>query len=426
MFRFIDPQKGEILLDAAVIAAALAAGAAQFLPAGALGTTLIKTGIVADSGGIQAGATPLPAAINVVSTVGGSGYSVALPPITPNVGVLGSVGSIIFVSNSAATNAMQVFGGGVDDTINGADDQTGVAVAAGVNVWFAATSYDPVAKAGTWLMTNSQAAAVAAITSGSIAGVTIDNSVVGGTTPAAGTFTDLKAAQIEGTDSSLDIVGLSAAQGGTVVSRGGPSSTSANAGGPNSLIGGTPGVTGVGGPAHVKGGPGGATSGKGGTADVIGGDAVGTGASGGAVLLQGGAKNGSGLDGPVINRGTYQGFKQATPTAKTTDATLTAAEVLSGLITANEGGAATATYTFPLGTDLDAALPTDFTTGDSFMLRAVNISTVAAEIATFVGNTGTTLKGSGAMLANDAAANKSSAAFLIRKTGSGTFDIFRV
>lgn len=236
--------------------------------------------------------------------------------------------------------------------------------------------------------------------------------------------------------------GATSGAGGAAVNRGGAGTAGNSAGGAASNIGGAGqgsaaggaatttggvgGATGAGGAASVVGGAGGATSGKGGAVSVTGGAGSGGNAAGGSVILSGGAKNGSGLDGAVINRATFQAFKQAAPAAKTTTATLTAAEVVGGLITANQGASGAATYTFPTGTDLAAALPSDFTTGDSFLFRVTNISTDAAEDVTIAGGTDTTLVGSGFVASNNAGTDKSAGTFLIRMTGATTFSFYRV
>lgn len=104
---------------------------------------------------------------------------------------------------------------------------------------------------------------------------------------------------IGGSDATLTIAGLGAAQGGLVSVTGGTSSTSGNAGGAVSLVGGTPGATGVGGAASVAGGIGGATSGTGGAVTIAGGAGTNGNANGGAVTINGGAKNGSGANGAI-------------------------------------------------------------------------------------------------------------------------------
>lgn len=112
--------------------------------------------------------------------------------------------------------------------------------------------------------------------------------------------------------------------------------------------------------------------------------------------------------------------------AKTTTTTLTAAEVVGGLITANQAGGASATYTLPTGALLQAALPAGFATGDSFLFSVTNVSTVAAEDATIQGGTGTTLKGNGVVASNAAATDESAATFRFIKTGDETFDVYRI
>lgn len=128
-----------------------------------------ETGITAGTTQTQAGATQLTAQINRVDTVGTTSDGVKLPEITASPGRLGSLGSMIFVANAGA-NTMKLYGG-TGDTINGVATGTGVTVAAGVNVWLVAVTFNPTTGVGTWLMTNSQAAAVAAITSGTITGI---------------------------------------------------------------------------------------------------------------------------------------------------------------------------------------------------------------------------------------------------------------
>ena len=115
-----------------------------------------------------------------------------------------------------------------------------------------------------------------------------------------------------------------------------------------------------------------------------------------------------------------------TVAAKTTTTTLTAAEVVGGLITSNQAAGGAPTYTLPTGTDLQAALPGGFATGDSFLFSVVNISTVAAEDATIQGGTDTTLVGSGFVASNAATTDKSAATFRIVKTGDHAFSVYRI
>ena len=114
----------------------------------------------------QAGGYQLTAQVSRVATVANAADAVTLPPAL--------VGKNILVINSG-TNSMQVYGNSTD-TINGTAGATGIAQPASTMFEFTCTT------AGAWLYT---------VANGSYTG-TFDG-VVGGNTPAAGTFTNLKA-----------------------------------------------------------------------------------------------------------------------------------------------------------------------------------------------------------------------------------------
>ena len=116
---------------------------------------------------------------------------------------------------------------------------------------------------------------------------------------------------------------------------------------------------------------------------------------------------------------------QGAPSAQTTTATLTAADLLSGIITADQGASGAAAYTLPLATAMDTALPT-FDAGDSFDFSLLNISTDGAEDATILTATGWTLVGSIAVQSNDAATSKSAGLFRVRKTAAGAYTLYRI
>lgn len=105
---------------------------------------------------------------------------------------------------------------------------------------------------------------------------------------------------------------------------------------------------------------------------------------------------------------------QPTPTAKTGAATLTAAELATGIITYT--GAAVA-LTMPLGTDLEAAF-SSMKVNSSFAFYIIN--TGATNAATVTANTGVTLVGTAAVAA------ATSAKWLVRKTADNTFVAYRV
>lgn len=269
------------------------------------------------------------------------------------------------------------------------------------------------------------------------------------------------------------VTGLAAAQGGTVNVVGGASSTSANAGGPVAVTGGAGGATAIGGAVSMTGaaGRGGAAggaasltagagqgtgagaitavtggasgaglTGNGGAVRAIGGAALSTNGSGGNVVATGGASTGTGAGssilltpgavstgaaGGVFSRG-VQIVKQGTPAALTTSATLTAAQVLTGILTSSQGASGAPAYQLPTGTDLQAALPGDLANDDAFIFSLINISTDAAEDASITTNTGWTLVGSMAVQSNDAITSKSAGRFMARRTSSNNFTLYRI
>ena len=105
---------------------------------------------------------------------------------------------------------------------------------------------------------------------------------------------------------------------------------------------------------------------------------------------------------------------QQAPVAKTAAATLTAAELATGIITYT--GAAVA-LTMPLGTDLDAAF-SSMKVNSSFDFYIINIGGTNA--ATVTANTGVTLVGTAAVSAG------ASSNWRVRKTADNTFVAYRV
>lgn len=122
---------------------------------------------------------------------------------------------------------------------------------------------------------------------------------------------------------------------------------------------------------------------------------------------------------------TSAGRTQAAPAAKTVSATLTTAELLSGIITVNEGAGGASALTLPLAADLDAALPWAGV-NYAFEISLINISTVAAEDATMTTNTGWTLVGEMTVESNDADRARSAGLFLARKTATGAWTLYRI
>lgn len=184
-------------------------------------------------------------------------------------------------------------------------------------------------------------------------------------------------------------------------------------------------ATAPGGTALVKGGSGGTTSGAGGPTDVFGGDATAGNSNGGDVNIVGGAKQGSGVNGVVRVLGATQ-VSQGAPTATTVSATLTAAALLSGIITVNQGAAGASAQQLPLATAMDTALPSS-AAGEAFDFSVINISTVDAEDASLTTNAGWTLVGAMEVPAYSAVGSlNSSGRFRARKTGAGAWTLYRL
>jgi hypothetical protein len=109
----------------------------------------------------------------------------------------------------------------------------------------------------------------------------------------------------------------------------------------------------------------------------------------------------------------------AAPQTATATATLTAAQVTGNWLVANPSTSA-ATYTLPTGTLIDAAVP-NATVGSTFDLSIVNTGTTSGAV-TLATATGITDGGNAFV----AVAVTSSAVFRFRKTGEGTWTVYKV
>jgi hypothetical protein len=109
------------------------------------------------------------------------------------------------------------------------------------------------------------------------------------------------------------------------------------------------------------------------------------------------------------------------PVSVTTAATLTAAQVLNGLILANSGiTAASVTYTLPTVADLEADLSNSDKVGTSFTFRLVNLGT-SSGTAIIATNTGWTITGSLTMTVPVT----TGAFFIARKSAAGAWTLYR-
>ena len=111
----------------------------------------------------------------------------------------------------------------------------------------------------------------------------------------------------------------------------------------------------------------------------------------------------------------------ATPVSVTASATLTAAQVLNGLILANNGVTASQTYTLPTVTDLEAVLVNSDRVGTTFSFRVVNLGT-SSGTAVIAAGTGWTVTGSLTMTIHVT----TGAMMIARKTAAGAWTLYRV
>jgi hypothetical protein len=109
------------------------------------------------------------------------------------------------------------------------------------------------------------------------------------------------------------------------------------------------------------------------------------------------------------------------PVSVTTAATLTAAQVLNGLILANSGITASVNYTLPTVADLEARLINSDRIGTSFSFRVVNLGT-SSGTAVLVTNTGWTITGSLTMTIPVT----TGAQLVARKSADGAWTLYRV
>ena len=108
------------------------------------------------------------------------------------------------------------------------------------------------------------------------------------------------------------------------------------------------------------------------------------------------------------------------PATATVTATLTAAQVLSGILLGSPGTSAAA-YTLPTVATLEATL-TSAKVGSTFDLSVCNVDGSSSGVITMTAGTGWTIVG----LATVAATAGTSQLFRARKTGSGTWTLYRI
>ena len=128
-----------------------------------------------------------------------------------------------------------------------------------------------------------------------------------------------------------------------------------------------------------------------------------------------------------IMKRVFSGKVQAAPTAMTVAATISVAAIKAGLITATHSAGATAAYTLPTGTVMDAALTADIIINDSFDFTIINLSAALADTITLTAAaTGFTIVGQATVdSAHGDSEFPSSGTFRCRKTAANTFVAYR-
>jgi hypothetical protein len=109
------------------------------------------------------------------------------------------------------------------------------------------------------------------------------------------------------------------------------------------------------------------------------------------------------------------------PISVTATATLTPAQILNGLILANNGITAAQTYTLPTVADLEAVLINSERIGTSFEFRVVNLGT-SSGTAIISAGTGWTVSGSLTMTIPVT----TGALLVARKSAAGAWTLYRV
>jgi len=130
---------------------------------------------------------------------------------------------------------------------------------------------------------------------------------------------------------------------------------------------------------------------------------------------------------PIVKQWRTDNGIQPDPTAKTVAVTLTAAELLTTIITGTHTAGATAAYTLPTGTLLDAAA--SFDTNEYFDWSLINLSAATADTITVTAGTAHTIVGNPIVQSANASTGGiygNSARWRTRKTAANTFVSYRI
>jgi hypothetical protein len=122
---------------------------------------------------------------------------------------------------------------------------------------------------------------------------------------------------------------------------------------------------------------------------------------------------------------------KVTVSAKTTAATLTIAELLTGLLTATHTAGSTVAYTLPTGTDMSTGCAAG--DGEGFEWTLINLSAAAADSITVTANTDHTIVGAPVVISVHSTTGgaitsmgNASSRWYSRKTTSNTWVTYRL
>jgi len=119
--------------------------------------------------------------------------------------------------------------------------------------------------------------------------------------------------------------------------------------------------------------------------------------------------------------------QQVAPAAMTVAATITAANLLKGIIAGTHDAGATQAYTLPTGALLDAALTAFMINNASFDFTIINLSAALADTITLTASDGITIVGNAIIeSAHTDSEFPSSGTFRCRKTTTSTFVVYRL
>ncbi len=372
-------------------AVTVASGTTTAESASASGTVTVQSGAGSNSTGATNGGAS--GTVTVRSQAGGTAA-------TGTGGAGGAVSTTSGAGGAASGNGTGGVGGAVASTAGagGAAAGTGAAVG-GVGGANSVTAGNGGAAAGTSAAGAGGAASLVSGTGGAKTGTGTANGGAGGTLSITGgnggATASTNAASVGGAGAAINIT---AGTGGAI------SAGTGNGG--------------VGGNASLTGGAGGLTTG-------------GVGGAGGNVVLTPGAGGGAGggsagVNGVIRNVGVII-RQQTTPSTPTTAATLTAANLMKGILTATPTATgATVAYTLPVGTDMDLA--GSFSDNDSYDWSITNLAAAAADTITITANTAHTIVGNPIVQSAHASTGGitgNSAVYRSRRVSSGVWVTYR-